>query len=481
MEFNAMNFQGAKILIVGDVMLDQYWFGGTSRISQEAPVPVVQVGHMNESPGGAANVALGVAALGAEPFLMGLLGQDEAAFRLEKLLVDHSVQCHFARVEQFPTITKLRVLSRNQQMIRLDTEKIFPRNEAKALHDRYLKQLESVNTVILSDYAKGTLTDSLWFIEEAKKKNVLVVVDPKSQDFSNYQGADVITPNLKEFEVVAGPCHDTAHLVEKARQLLNHYEIGSFVITRGEQGVSVVTQNNAVHLPTVAREVHDVTGAGDTVIAVLATALSAGMDVVQAAHLGNVAAGIAVGKLGAVTVSAHEIQDSLGVSHSIPTGVLEEEALLSAIRMSKASGEKIVFTNGCFDILHSGHVMYLEQARRLGDRVVVAVNDDASVARLKGSNRPINSLQDRMAVLAGLRSVDWVVSFSEDTPEKIIRRISPHVLVKGGDYKKVEELPGAQYVMNQGGKVQILGLKEDRSTSKIIEKVAAQEQEAEFI
>lgn len=466
-----MNFEHAELLIVGDVMLDQYWFGGTSRISPEAPVPVVQVGRINELPGGAANVALNIAALGAKPLLMGLTGEDDVALRLEKLLDEQKVQFHLSRVLSHPTITKLRVLSRNQQMIRLDTEKKFPSDASKNLFDSYKNALDKVKVIVLSDYGKGTLSESRWFIETAKSKNVKVVVDPKSLDFSIYQGADVLTPNLKEFEGVVGKCDNIDILVREGQKILAQFDIGALVITRSEHGLSVITPNSATHLPAFAREVHDVTGAGDTVIAVLATALAAGMELVNAAHLGNIAAGIAVGKLGAATVSVPEIQAILGQEQSIPTGIMTEENLLAAIKLCRARGEKIVFTNGCFDILHAGHVLYLEQAKRLGDRVVVALNDDASVARLKGASRPINALPDRMSVLAGLRSVDWVVSFSEDTPLRIIQNILPDILVKGGDYKNPETLPGAEFVLNQGGKVQLLSLKENCSTTKIIDSI----------
>lgn len=471
MEFQNINFQKAKLLIVGDVMLDQYWFGGTSRISPEAPVPVVQVGTINECPGGAANVALGIAALGAKPLLMGLTGQDDASFRLEKLLSAKAVDYHLSRVPQCPTITKLRVLSRNQQMIRLDTEKTFPKEMIQALYPKFQQSLTEINALVLSDYGKGTLSDCAWFINEAKARNVQVIVDPKSQDFSIYKGADVLTPNLKEFEAVVGHCATVEILVERGRSVLSEYNLGALVITRSEHGLSVITPDTATHIPALAKEVHDVTGAGDTVIAVLATALAAGMDLVKAAHLGNIAAGIAVGKLGAANVSVHEIQAALGKEQTLPLGVMTEDALLSAIRLSKANGERIVFTNGCFDILHAGHVLYLEQAKRLGDRVIVAVNTDSSVAKLKGPSRPVNPLEDRMAVLAGLRSVDWLVSFDEETPEKLIQKISPHILVKGGDYQNTAELPGAQFVLSQGGKVQVLSLKEGCSTTRTIDAI----------
>ncbi len=476
MEFQSFNFGKAKVLIIGDVMLDQYWHGGTSRISPEAPVPVVHVNRVDERPGGAANVALGVAALGADPYLLGLVGDDQAAFTLEQLLVKQELKHQFDRVFDHATITKLRVLSRNQQMIRLDMEKPFLNSlhTTLSLEENYKRALDNVNMVILSDYGKGTLSNSVNLIAKARERGIPVVVDPKSLDFSVYRGASVLTPNLKEFEAVVGSCEKVDVLVEKAQRLLSQYDMEALVITRSEHGLSVILANGeATHIPALAREVHDVTGAGDTVIAVLASAIASGMDLVKAATLGNVAAGIVVGKLGAATVSAHELELALNKEQTLPLGMMQEEALLGAIRMSKAKGERIVFTNGCFDILHSGHVMYLEQARHLGDRIVVAVNDDASVVRLKGPTRPINTLENRMSVLAGLRAVDWVVPFSDDTPERLIRRICPHVLVKGGDYKDVNALPGAQFVLSQGGKVQILGLKEGHSTTRVIEAIIA--------
>lgn len=471
-----MNFEKTKILIVGDVMLDQYWFGGTSRISPEAPVPVVLVDHMDERPGGAANVALGVQALGAYPTLLGIVGADATAIRLKQLLENCLLECQLQHFGDCNTITKLRILSRNQQMIRLDTEKHFPKEVGEALKTHYLTLLEGKDAVIISDYGKGTLSDPAWLIQIARQRNIPVIVDPKARDFSVYRKANVIKPNLKEFEAVVGPCTSDEMLVSKAFRFLEEYDIDSLVISRSEKGLSVITKTGSVtHIAAEARDVHDVTGAGDTVVAVLATALAAGLDLVTAATLGNVAAGIAVGKLGAATVSVPEIHASLGKSEkSLPVGVMSEDDLLAAIRISKARGERIVFTNGCFDILHSGHVMYLEQAKRLGDRVIVAVNEDASVSRLKGPTRPVNGVSDRMAVLAGLRSVDWVVPFSEDTPERIIQRIAPHILVKGGDYSDIEALPGARFVLSQGGKVQLLGLKDGCSTTNVIKAISEQ-------
>lgn len=480
MQIKTLHFEQAKILIIGDVMLDQYWHGDTSRISPESPVPVVHVNRVVERPGGAANVALGVAALGAHATLLGLVGRDAAANALSNVLTAAGVKQLLEILPDHATITKLRVLSRHQQMIRLDTESPFLESSAKtALHDQYIRALEDVDLVILSDYGKGTLSESSALIAKARAKNIPVIVDPKSNDYSMYRGASVITPNLKEFEAVVGPCPTVDCLVEKARDLLSAYQIDALVVTRGEHGLSIISaEGEATHIPAIVREVHDVTGAGDTVIAVLGSALASGLDLVSAATLGNIAAGIAVGKLGAATVSVPELEMALGKKEDLPLGVMTEEALLSALKISKTKGERIVFTNGCFDILHAGHVMYLEQASRLGDRVIVAVNDDASVSRLKGSNRPINTLAERMNVLAGLRSVDWVIAFSEDTPERLIRTLSPDVLVKGGDYKDIMALPGAQFVLSQGGVVKILGLKPGASTTQVIETIAARKESA---
>ncbi len=474
MQFKTFNFEKAKILIIGDVMLDQYWHGNTSRISPESPVPVVHVNRIVERPGGAANVALNVAALGAEASLLGLVGKDSAANSLVTFLSNAGVTHQLEVLPDQATITKLRVLSRHQQMIRLDTESPFLVSDSKnRLYEKYDQMLADVNLVILSDYGKGTLSQSSDLIAKAIAKNIKVIVDPKSTDYAMYRGASVITPNLKEFEAVVGPCSTVDLLVEKARRLLAEYQIGALVVTRGEHGLSVVCANgDATHVPSIVREVHDVTGAGDTVIAVLSVALASGLDLVSAATLGNIAAGIAVGKLGAATVTVQELETALGKNPDLPFGVMTEQTLLTALEASRAKGERIVFTNGCFDILHAGHVMYLEQARRLGDRVIVAVNDDASVAKLKGPNRPINTVTERMNVLAGLRSVDWVIAFSGDTPEHLIQKLCPDVLVKGGDYKDVMTLPGARFVVSQGGEVKVLGLKPGASTTQLIEAIA---------
>ncbi len=461
------DFSRARVVVAGDVMLDRYWHGGTSRISPEAPVPVVRVEELEERPGGAGNVALNIAALGATATLTGLIGDDESADLLQQQLESAGVKCDLCRLPGFPTITKLRVISRQQQLIRLDFEDDFTAAETGAMLDSYLRQLSGADVVLLSDYAKGALQPVAPFIEAARSEGKTILIDPKSRDFSIYRGASLITPNLSEFEAVVGRCRHEDELVEKGFVLIRELELEALLVTRGEHGMTLLrTDQPEFHLPTRAREVFDVTGAGDTVISVLAAALGAGQSLESATTLANLAAGIVVGKLGTATISVPELRQALRDDQECG-GVMSEDQLALAVQDARAQGERIVMTNGCFDILHAGHVSYLEQARRLGDRLIVAVNDDASVTCLKGSGRPINPLERRMAVLAGLQSVDWVVPFSEQTPEQLICRIRPDYLVKGGDYRP-EEIAGYECVTASGGEVRVLNFEEGMSTSSII-------------
>jgi D-beta-D-heptose 7-phosphate kinase/D-beta-D-heptose 1-phosphate adenosyltransferase len=322
---------------------------------------------------------------------------------------------------------------------------------------------------VLSDYGKGSLGAVQELIKAARAAQRPVLVDPKSRDFSIYRGATAVTPNLGEFEAVVGHCRSEAELVEKGTALMARHELGALLITRGEQGMSLLQRGRgALHLPAKAREVYDVTGAGDTVISVLAASLAAGEDLAHATAIANLAAGIVVGKLGTATVSVPEIRRALHEESVQERGILSEEQLLSAVEQARVRGESVVMTNGCFDILHAGHVAYLQEARRLGERLIVAVNDDDSVRRLKGATRPINPLDHRMAVLAALQCVDWVVPFSEDTPERLICRVQPDYLAKGGDYRP-EQVAGHQCVTAKGGKVAILAYREGHSTTTIIE------------
>jgi len=464
-----LDFSKARILVVGDIMLDRYWHGHASRISPEAPVPVMKVNRIEERPGGAGNVALNVAALGAETILLGITGDDEASYLLEEYFHKTKINCKLQRIENFPTITKLRAVSHHQQLIRLDFEESLDHQYTESLLTEYKRFLPNVDAVILSDYGKGTLHHSSLFISLAKEHNVPVFIDPKSLDFSVYQGATVITPNLKEFEAVVGPCHDEDEMTARAQKLLKTHDFAALLVTRGEQGMSLFRQHETpVHIPVHAQEVFDVTGAGDTVIATLATAVAMGINLEEAIFLANAAASVSVSKLGASTVTIPELRRAVHNLHE--GGILEEDDLLLAVQDAKAHGEKIVMTNGCFDILHAGHVHYLNEAKKLGDRLIIAVNDDDSVRRLKGPTRPVNTIAKRMAVLAGLSAVDWVVPFSEDTPERLICKVLPDVLVKGGDWKP-EQIAGGQCVLDNGGDVKIIEFLEGHSTTSTIDRI----------
>ncbi|HIQ44881.1 MAG TPA: bifunctional D-glycero-beta-D-manno-heptose-7-phosphate kinase/D-glycero-beta-D-manno-heptose 1-phosphate adenylyltransferase HldE [Pseudomonas oleovorans] len=470
MKLTMPRYDQAAVLVVGDVMLDRYWHGGTSRISPEAPVPVVRVDQIEDRPGGAANVALNIAALGSRALLVGVTGVDEAADSLSDSLRGVGVETHFQRLDKQPTIVKLRVMSRHQQLLRMDFEEPFD-TDCAALAREVEQLLAGVKVLVISDYGKGALQNHQALIQLARARGIAVLADPKGKDFSIYRGASLITPNLHEFETIVGGCVDEAELVSKGARLMRELELGALLVTRGEHGMTLLRPEHApLHLPARAREVFDVTGAGDTVISTLAASIAAGEELPNAVALANLAAGIVVGKLGTAAISAPELRRAVQREEGSERGVLSLDQLLIAIEDARAHGERIVFTNGCFDILHAGHVTYLEQARAQGDRLIVAINDDASVSRLKGPGRPINAVDRRMAVLAGLGAVDWVVSFSEDTPERLLKQVQPDVLVKGGDYG-VDQVVGADIVQAYGGEVRVLGLVENSSTTAIVEKI----------
>ncbi|HCY64461.1 MAG TPA: bifunctional heptose 7-phosphate kinase/heptose 1-phosphate adenyltransferase [Oxalobacteraceae bacterium] len=468
----ALGLHHGRVLVVGDVMLDRYWFGGTARISPEAPVPVVNIDRDDLRPGGAANVAVNVASLGARVTLLGVVGCDEQASLLESLTVKQGVLTDFVASPASPTITKLRIVSRNQQLIRLDFENsplASDKRDRAALLARFRQALDAADAVILSDYGKGTLSMASELIEAARCAGKPVLVDPKGTDYRCYAGATMITPNMGEFEAVAGRCADENELVRKGAALRAELGLRALLVTRGEQGMTLLLPDMApMHLPAQAREVFDVTGAGDTVIATVGAALATGKDLVSACMLGNLAAGIVVGKFGTATVTSAELALAVHSADGCAASVLSEDELLMRVCRAKVSGKRIVFTNGCFDLLHVGHLRYLEAAKRLGDVLVVAINDDDSVARLKGPSRPVNRCEDRMHLLAGMKCVDWVVKFSEDTPERLIRNVLPHVLVKGGDYS-VEQIIGYDTVQSNGGTVVALDFHEGYSTTQLIE------------
>ncbi|QIQ22221.1 bifunctional D-glycero-beta-D-manno-heptose-7-phosphate kinase/D-glycero-beta-D-manno-heptose 1-phosphate adenylyltransferase HldE [Zophobihabitans entericus] len=462
------DYSQSQVLVVGDIMLDRYWHGSTNRISPEAPVPVVKVNESEERPGGAANVAMNITSLGGNVRLIGLTGVDEAAKILDEQLTKQRVVCDFVPLSSHPTITKLRVLARNQQLIRLDFEEGFCDVDPTLLLERVKQALPNVKVMVLSDYAKGVLTSVQQMIQLAKQANIPVLIDPKGADFERYRGATLLTPNMSEFEAVVGHCADEDVMVEKGYELIEKYDLKGLLITRSEKGMTLLQLGKQlVHLPTQAKEVFDVTGAGDTVIASLAASLAAGTSIEEGCFLANAAAGVVVGKLGTSTVSQVELEDAIRARTHTGFGVMTEDELQEEVRKARLRGEKIVMTNGCFDILHAGHVSYLDNARKLGDRLIVAVNSDTSVKVLKGPSRPINPLMQRMIVLGALSSVDWVVPFEEDTPQRLIAKILPDVLAKGGDYKP-EQIAGGAEVIAAGGEVKIMNFEDGCSTTNIV-------------
>ncbi|WP_028485984.1 bifunctional D-glycero-beta-D-manno-heptose-7-phosphate kinase/D-glycero-beta-D-manno-heptose 1-phosphate adenylyltransferase HldE [Thiomicrorhabdus chilensis] len=465
------DFSHSKILVVGDVMLDQYWTGRAGRISPEAPVPVVKVADEEVRAGGAANVALNIAALGAKAHLLGVVGEDEYARQLETLLSESGVSSDWA-YSSSGTICKLRVLSHHQQLIRMDFENPVPAEPARVLADKVAQQVADYDVLVISDYAKGALQCVEPMIASAKQAGVPVFIDPKGTDFSPYRGATLIKPNQGEFEAIVGACGQTEALVEKAEEALNELDLQALLVTRSEHGMALVTKTEKPYLlKSQAQEVFDVTGAGDTVMAALATGFASGMSLQNAVHLANQAASIVVRKVGTSTVSKAELDEAIKASMRHQGYVaMNEDELLELVELAQNNGERVVITNGCFDLLHSGHVRYLNEAAKLGERLIVAVNSDESVQMLKGPSRPIVPLEGRMELLSALSCVDWVVPFNEQTPERLICKLKPDVLVKGGDYRP-EEIAGSQCVWQNGGAVEVLSFWQGYSTTNIVERI----------
>jgi len=471
MSLSIPDFSKGKTLVIGDLMLDRYWSGGANRVSPEAPVPVVHIQEIEERPGGAGNVALNIAALGGVVTLMGVVGDDPEGEVLQGQLESQGVSCQFQHEAGMRTSTKLRVLSRHQQLIRLDFEEPMDNLSFESLLDQFQSMLSDCGAVILSDYGKGTLSEVRQMIQLARAAGKPVLIDPKGTDFDKYRGATLMTPNLSEFEAVVGQCGSSEEIVEQGGQLRQQLGMEALLITRSEEGMTLLCEGEGpFHHPTHAREVYDVTGAGDTVIATLAAGIAAGASRQDAAAVANLAAGIVVGKLGTATTSVAELHQAIHDPEETGFGVLDEDQLKVAIDQAHARGERVIMTNGCFDLLHPGHVSYLAEARRLGGRLVVAVNSDDSVRQLKGESRPINNLSSRMTLLAALESVDWVVPFSEETPEQLYCKVLPDVIVKGGDYKP-EEVAGGACVIENGGSVEILQFVDGHSTTSIVEKI----------
>lgn len=469
------DFTQAKIIVIGDVMLDRYWSGQASRISPEAPVPVVRVNNHEDRVGGAANVALNIARLGGQVTLLGVIGDDAEGAALKQMLEAEGVHCAFVVQPAMRTICKLRIMAQHQQLIRVDFEDLplqFDNAELEALLQQHL----SANAVLVfSDYGKGTLAEVSHLLHNAKTAGLQVLVDPKGTDFSRYAHADVITPNLNEFQAVVGACLDEQALQARGRKLIAEHQIAALLLTRGEAGMTLLQADSSLSLPAQAKDVFDVTGAGDTVIALMSLCMAINMLLTEAMYLANLAGGIVVGKLGTSTVSNEELIRAMhGDRHEAQFGIVSEDELACLISRAKANGERIIMTNGCFDLLHAGHVTYLQQARALGDRLIVAVNSDASVKILKGDSRPINGLAQRMTVLAALSCVDWVVAFEEETPERLYCRLLPDVIVKGGDYTP-GQVAGGDCVIKAGGEVKILQFVEGHSTTSMINKARGTE------
>ncbi len=461
------SFDGVRLLVVGDVMVNRYWQGAASRLAPDAPVPVVHVHHDEASPGGAANVAMNAAVLGAEVTLLGVAGDDVEADVLTAQLEQAGVRVDLVRVAGSPTVRKLWVTGRGQHVVRVDFEDGFPGLEAASVLTRLREHLASNQAVVFSDYGKGTVRQPAALIEATRLSGCPVLVDPKGSDFSCYRGATLLSPNRVEFEAAAGPCSGDAELERRGLDLLRDLRLQALVVTRDAEGMTLLRDEApAVHVPACAHWVEDVAGAGDTVIATLALAVAAGVDYPAAVHWANTAAGVVVEKPRVATVSAAELAR---VDCRSPQVVSEAE-LLRLVSAARARGEKIVMTNGCFDILHAGHVQYLEQVRRQGDRLIVAVNDDDSVRRFKGASRPVNPLAQRLRVLAGLQAVDWVVPFSEDSPDRLVCQVKPDVMAKGGDYHP-DQVPGSRCVREAGGEIFIAEFVEGHSTSRLIERL----------
>lgn len=475
-------FYKKPVLVVGDLMLDRYLWGEVSRISPEAPVPIVRVIQETENGGGAANVALNLANLGICTSMVGWIGVDAEGYRLRELLTLSGVKTHgIHATEKRPTITKTRVIGGHQQMLRLDLEDTCPIDHTvlTTCLEEALKQIRQTpqpEAILLSDYGKGILTENVCqpLIRTAREIGIPVFVDPKGVDYHKYRGATVLTPNRHELgKAIPLQTRDLDLLLVAAEKLRLELDIDLLAVTLSEQGIVLLeTGKEPQHIPAMAREVYDVSGAGDTVISTLTAGVAAGMAHEDALRLANLAAGIVVAKVGTTPISRSELLSAFSSE-----AMLEQSNKICTLKVAQARtalwrqrGEQTVFTNGCFDLLHAGHVTYLEKARQLGKRLVIGLNSDHSVRLLKGSSRPVIHEADRARILAAMASVDLVVLFDEETPQRLIRALQPDILVKGADYKE-DQVAGAKDVRAWGGRVVLVPLLEGRSSSKIMEQI----------
>ena len=468
---NLKQLSKGNVLVFGDVILDRYISGTVDRVSPEAPVPVLKPTKEDIRLGGAANVAVNLSSLGSKATLIGVTGRDDSSNQIKDLLKKNKIKNALTKSVN-PSISKLRFLAGQQQLIRIDSEEEFTEADWKSSLSNYRKhiRLEKNKVLVISDYGKGTLKNIPLIIKEAKKLNKIILVDPKGDNFSKYKLANIITPNFNEFVRVVGKIKGEADVTSKGKELINSLKLRALLITRGSEGMTLLEKKTGkivrMDFPTEAKDVFDVSGAGDTVIASIAAGLAGGFSLSESIRLANVAAGIVVGKSGTATVNKTEITPFLNKAESYMS-MEEAESFAQSLRQK---GKKIIFTNGCFDILHAGHVEYLEAAKGLGDKLIVGINSDQSVKELKGKNRPLNTLEHRAKVLASLRCVDAVVVFGDKTPIKLISAVKPDILVKGGDYK-INEIVGYEEVVKSGGKVMTIPLVKGISTTKIIKKM----------
>ena len=469
------------ILIVGDLILDRYVTGEVTRISPEAPIPVLAVHHSHDRVGGAGNVAANLQAMGARTELVSVVGDDGLGRATVEMLEDLGIDASGCVADGArPTTVKTRMVSGVQQMMRVDWEEAVP--VCDEIADQLLADLTErvarVKCIVLSDYGKGVLVPRVLeaVIRAARDAGVPVLVDPKGSDYTRYRGATLVTPNRKEAEQALGrKLSDLDVLPQAAEELMQLAELDAAVITLGADGIFHRSKDGSSgRVPTVAQSVFDVTGAGDTVIANLALGLAGGLSLEVAVELANHAAGMVVGRRGAVAIQRDEMLAALGQTQVQRGKILTGDDVESVIASWRAMGKRIVFTNGCFDILHAGHVHYLRFARSKGDVLLVGLNDDASVRRLKGPERPVNSLQDRLEVIAALEMVDAVVAFTEDTPAEIVRRVTPDILVKGEDWAD-KGVVGREWVEKHGGEVHLAPLVPGRSTTSILERGRAKD------
>lgn len=482
-EKNLQKMQCVRALVIGDLMLDEYLWGQTERISPEAPVQIVDVRREDMRLGGAGNVINNALALGAKVDVVSVLGDDRDGEALRTILEKQGLATDkISFVHDRKTARKTRVLASNQQMIRIDRESRDPIDSDLEQHlTECLHMLMPViDVVLISDYQKGLLTETFLqsIIRLAKQQAVPLLADPKGDTYSKYRGANLLTPNRKEASLATGiDIVDENSLLRAGRQLRHDLELDALAITRSEEGMTLFLGDREVHIPTRAREVFDVTGAGDTVMTVLGVALVAGVPLDQAAELANLAAGIVVGKVGTSTVTPDEILAEVTRQHQDTDQKIKKvDALKTLLDKERDRGRKIVFTNGCFDLLHVGHVKYLQQAKQLGEVFVLGLNSDDSIRRLKGHRRPLISQEERAHLLAALSCIDYVVVFDEDTPLDLISAVRPDILVKGGDYT-LDGVVGRDLVEGYGGRVELIRFVEGKSTTKLINQILESYQE----